>query len=110
MATVYAEGDVTAGGQTYRLAIDSDMVRDLVRRSGKKRKQILAAMLSGAGDVRLLRMVCHVALHRHHPTASINVAGDILTEDMAGLAAVITAGAAAWQPRGGQPVRGRMLH
>jgi len=110
MATVIAEGEVKAGGQTYRLCIQSDMVRELQRRTGWKPKKILAAMMAKEGDVSLLRLVCHVALQRHHPTASIDVAGDILAEDMAGLGAVILAGGGAWRPRGTQPGRRPTLH
>ncbi|WP_374374966.1 hypothetical protein [Tabrizicola sp.] len=110
MARVIAEGTVEAGGQTYRLCVDADMVANLQKRTGWKPKKILAAMMANEGDVNLLRLVCHVALQRHHPTASIEVAGDILTEDMAGFGAVIMAGAGAWKPRGGQPGRRPTLH
>lgn len=110
MASIVAEGTVKAGGKSYRLCIDSDMVRDLQKRTGWKPKKILAAMMEREGNVSLLRLVCHVALKKHHPAASLEVAGDILNEDMAGLGAVILAGAAAWRRPSGQHGRRPTLH
>ena len=97
MAEIIAEGTARAGGKTYRLAIESDMVKQLQRRTGWKPKKILKALLAKEGDLRLLRLVCHVALMRHHPTASIEEAGDIVSEDLAGLGSVIMAGASVWR-------------
>jgi hypothetical protein len=56
------------------------------------------------GSVLLIRKVCHAMLKRHHPEASLDVAGDILAEDMEALMAVI---AAAMPPTAkGQPGNG----
>lgn len=91
MARIIAEGTVKAGGNTYRLCVDSETMHRLSKSTGKKQKQLLRAMASGAGGVELLRHVCLALLARFHPNAGIEIAGDILTEDLGGLGAVIMA-------------------
>lgn len=110
MASVVASGTVEARGQVWRLSIESDMVWQLQKLTGLKPKRLLALMLSGAGDVSLMRQIVLVALQRHHPGTSIEVAGDIISEDLASVGALMIRGADAWRPKGTQPGRGPMLH
>ena len=93
-----AEGTAQARGQTWRLCIDSDFIGTLQRMTGKKPKAILRALYSMDGDLQLMRTVTHAMLRRHHPTAGIEVAGDLLSEDFAAVGAVIVSGSR--QPSG----------
>lgn len=109
-AEIIASGTVKAGGKVYRLAICSDMVRELQRRTGWKAKRVLRSLMAKDGDLRLMRLICHVALQRYHPGASIEVAGDIVTEDLAGLGAVIMACPGALPAPNGHQGHGPTLH
>jgi hypothetical protein len=39
----------------------------------------------------VLRTICHAMLRRHHPDATPEIAGDILSEDTAAVLAIINA-------------------
>lgn len=91
MARLLGEGEAKAGGATYRLRFDMNVLADLKDRTGLNPVQIMTGLQGDGGDVSLLRVVCHAMLKRHHPTEPIEVAGDILSEDMDSLMAIISA-------------------
>lgn len=91
MARLLGEGTAVAGGETWRLRFDMNVLADLKDRVGLNPVQIMTGLQGEGGDVSLLRVVCHAMLKRHHPEAPIEVAGDILSEDMDGLMAIISA-------------------
>lgn len=91
MARLLGEGEAKAGGETYRLRFDMNVLADLKDRTGLNPVQIMTGLQGDGGDVSLLRTVCHAMLKRHHPTAPIEVAGDILSEDMESLMGIISA-------------------
>lgn len=110
MAKVIAEGTARAGGSTWRLCIDSDFMPTLQKLTGRKPKQILRAMMAPAGDLALMRKVCLAMLKRHHPDAGIEVAGDIMAEDLPVVGAVIMAGSRAPSGLFGRQAGPRTLH
>lgn len=91
MARMLGEGSVTAGGQAYRLRFDMNVLADLEEQTGQKPVAIMASLQGEGGSVVMIRKVCHAMLKRYHPLCGIEVAGDILAEDLDGLMAVITA-------------------
>lgn len=91
MSRLRGEGTVTAEGQTYRLRFDMNVLADLQERTGKNASAIMEELQADGGSIQMLRVVCHEMLQRHHPGASIGIAGDILSEDVAGVMAVIQA-------------------
>ena len=100
VARLLGEGEATAGGEVFRLRFDMNVLADLKDRTGLNPVQIMTGLQGEGGDVSLLRVVCHAMLKRHHPTAAIEVAGDILSEDMDSLMAIISAALPA-QDQGG---------
>jgi hypothetical protein len=104
MARMLGEGSVKAAGQVYTLRFDMNVLADLEEETGLKPVKLMTSLQDEGGSVMLIRKVCHAMLKRHHPLATIDVAGDILAEDMEGLMAVITA---AMPPQAkGQPGNG----
>ena len=91
MARLLGEGEVKAGGETWRLRFDMNVLADLEEQTGLNPVQIMTALQGDGGSVKLLRTVCHAMLKRHHPDATIEVAGDILSEAMDQLMAIIGA-------------------
>jgi hypothetical protein len=91
MARILGEGEVTAGGETFRLRFDMNVLADLQETTGKTPVEIMSGLQDNSGSVVLLRTVCHAMLKRHHPEAPIEVAGDILSENMESLMAIISA-------------------
>jgi hypothetical protein len=91
MARMLGEGDVSAGGVAYRLRFDMNVLADLKDRTGLSPVKIMTGLQDDGGDVSLIRIVCHAMLKRYHPAEPIETAGDILSEDMDGLMAVIAA-------------------
>lgn len=91
MARLLGEGEVQAGGETYRLRFDMNVLADLQESTGKNPVKIMAALQDDGGSVALLRTVCHAMLKRHHPGVGVEIAGDILSEDMESLMKIISA-------------------
>lgn len=91
MAKLLGEGDCTAGGQTWHLRFDMNVLADLQEKTGLNPVAIMGGLQADGGDIALIRKVCHAMLKRYHPEATIDVAGDILSEDMESLMAIIMA-------------------
>lgn len=104
MARLLGEGSVTAGGQTYTLRFDMNVLADLEEQTGMKPVELMTSLQDEGGSVVVIRKVCHAMLKRYHSEAKIEVAGDILAEDMDGLMAIISA--ALPPPAKGQPGNG----
>lgn len=83
------EGDVSANGKTYRLRFDMNVLADLQDQLGKNPVAIMEQLQADGGDLALLRRVCRAMLQRHHPEADMVLAGDILSEGMDEVMAVI---------------------
>lgn len=91
MAKFLGEGDVTAGGKTWHLRFDMNVLADLEDRTGKNAVETLAELDGANPSMKTLRLVCHTMLSRHHPEAGVEVAGDILSEDMETFMSVLAA-------------------
>ena len=91
MARLLGDGEAKAGGETWRLRFDMNVLADLEETTGMNPVTIMSGLQDKGGSVKLLRTVCHAMLKRHHPDASIQVAGDILSEDLDSLMAIISA-------------------
>lgn len=91
MSRFLGEGEVTAGGQTWRLRLDMNVLADLEERTGRNPVELLAEMDKGNPSPSTLRKLCHAMLHRHHPEAGPEIAGDILSENTAQFLAVVMA-------------------
>lgn len=95
------EGEVAAGGKTYRLRFDMNVLADLEERTGRNPVELLGELDSKNPSPSTLRQVCHAMLQRHHPDAGLDVAGDILSEAMDRFLAVLMAAVP-----GGEAARG----
>lgn len=91
MAKFLGEGSVTAAGQEWHLRFDMNVLADLEETTKTKAVALLAELDGGDPSMKVLRQVCHAMLHRHHPEAPVTVAGDILSEDMDGFMAILSA-------------------
>lgn len=91
MAKFLGEGTVTAGGVEWHLRFDMNVLADLEERLGENPVAVLSALDGDNPSIKTLRVVCHAMLKRHHREAGMEVAGDILSEDMEGFMSIITA-------------------
>lgn len=91
MARMLGEGAVEAAGKSWRLRFDMNVLADLQERTGKTPVQVMSELQGEGGSVLMLRTVCHAMLKRHHPEAAIEVAGDILSENLDDLMKIIQA-------------------
>lgn len=91
MSRFLGEGTVQANGQAYRLRFDMSTLAEVEERTGRNPVEILAEMDGAAPSIATLRRLCHAMLLRHHPEASLETAGDILSEDMEGFMAIVQA-------------------
>ena len=85
------EGEVKADGKTWTLRFDMNVLANLERQTGKRAMQFLEDMDNGEAPIDTRRMICHAMLRKHHPEATIDDAGEILSEDMDGFMAVLQA-------------------
>jgi hypothetical protein len=84
------EGTVSANGKAYNLRFDMNVLADLEGRfPGRTAMQVLADLDGESPAIATVRQVCHAMLQRHHPDATIEDAGDILSEDMDALMGVV---------------------
>jgi hypothetical protein len=91
MARVLGDGEAKAGGKTWHLRFDMNVLADLQEETGKNPVQIMSELQDDGGSVVLARVVCHAMLKRFHPEATLQDAGDILSEDMDAMMTTITA-------------------
>lgn len=84
------EGEVKVDGKIWRLRFDFNVLADL-ETSGRRAGDVLAEIDGVMPSIGTLRMVCHLMLRRHHPDATLEDAGDILSEDAGAVMAVIRA-------------------
>ncbi len=75
------EGTAFADGKTWTLRFDMNTLGNLERELGRPAMAILEEMDNGKTPVDTRRMICHAMLHKYHPDATIDDAGEILSED-----------------------------
>ena len=83
------EATATAGGKTWTMRFDMNVLGNLERLMGKPAMSILEEMDKGQTPVETRRMICHQMLIRHQPQATMDDAGDILSEDAEAFFAVL---------------------
>jgi hypothetical protein len=83
------EGQVVAGGVTYRLRFDMNVLADLEERTGKNSVDVMKA-LDGGGSVKALREICHAMMMLHHPEATLLEAGNVISENLQAVMQIIT--------------------
>lgn len=91
MKRFIGEGVVEAGGQSYRLRFDMNVLGVIEELTGRNPVEVLSEMDGGKASIVTLRQLCHAMLMRHHPGASVETAGDLLSEDMEGVMAIVNA-------------------
>lgn len=91
MSRFLGEGRVVAGGETYLLRFDMNVLAEIEEETGRSSVEVLAEMDGGSPSIKTLRMMCRAMLMRHHPDATVQTAGDILSEDMDGFMKIVQA-------------------
>lgn len=91
MARVRGEGHVVVDGVTWRLRFDMNVLAELQEKTGQPIEVVLAELDKGPSAIATLRKVCHEMLLHDQPQATIRDAGAVLSEDLEGVMAVISA-------------------
>lgn len=102
------KGEITVahGGETYTLRCDFNAMCDFEEATGQDALAAFQAMEQGGGSIRLLRAMLHACLRRNHPEATVELAGDILSEDVEVVVRLIQASAPD-QPAGAEAAGGK---
>lgn len=87
------KGKVTTSveGQEYTLVLDFNAMAEFEDRHGKNALDVLQAMEQGKGSAKDMRALVHVCLLTHQPDATLEEAGDILSEDPGVIARLVAA-------------------
>lgn len=83
MSGMRGEVEVVLDGTTYRLVMDFNALAAFEEAAGLNVFDFFDGLVrdGGAPPARMMRMLLHATLSRHHPDASMELAGDILSED-----------------------------
>lgn len=68
-------------GQKYTLRLDYNAIAEFEDMSGKKAFDVFKDFEAGSPAFRDLRLLIQAALLRHHPDATLILAGDIVSND-----------------------------
>jgi hypothetical protein len=97
-------GQVAASvdGQDYTLVLDWNALARFETLTSKNAMDVIQA--GGSMSFNDTRAIVWAAMHRHHPDATLEDAGDLLSEDMGLVAALINAASPAASGNGKAPV------
>lgn len=76
------EAEAVLDGRSFRLVLDFNAMCELEDMTGRTAPEIMAEFDAGKVSFKSLRAVCLAALRRHHPEATPQDAGDLLSADM----------------------------
>lgn len=87
------EVDVTVDGKAYRLRFDFNAMCEFEDRTGKDAMTAVEAVETGQLGIRDLRVLALVCMLRHHPDATLQEAGDLMSNDIDAVMKVLLAAA-----------------
>ncbi|MBR9893331.1 hypothetical protein GYB14_16655 [bacterium] len=85
------EADVTVDGKSYKLRFDFNTMCWFTDRTGKDAIKAMAGAESGDLDLRDMRVLMQCCLLHHSPDATLQEAGNVLSQDFGALLRVIQA-------------------
>ncbi|WP_353472325.1 hypothetical protein PVT71_13615 [Salipiger sp. H15] len=89
------EVDVTVDGKAYKLRFDFNAMCEFEDHSGKDAMQAFEAVEAGKIGIRDLRLLTLACMLRHHPEATLQEAGDLISHDLSAVMKVMRAAAPA---------------
>lgn len=95
------------GARDFTLRMDMNAMCEFEDATGQSAIDAFQQAEKGKGGIKMLRHIVFAALKRHHPDASLQDAGDILSEDphvvLALMAATAPEGKAGGKPKAKRP-------
>jgi hypothetical protein len=85
----FGEVDVEAAGVTYKLRMDFNAMCEFEDITGVNAMDAFAAFEKGNISVKNMRAMMYAFLKRHQPNVTLDEAGEILSENMGALEAVV---------------------
>lgn len=87
----FGEVEVKVGDQTYKLRMDFNAMCEFEDVTGINAMDAFADFEKGNISVKSMRAMMYAFLKRHHPEITLEQAGEVLSENMGALEAVISA-------------------
>lgn len=88
---VRGEATATVDGRSYTLVLDYNAISGFEEATDQSWMLFAGRFESGTARVGDMRHLAHQALLRHHPDATLQLAGDVMSEDMDALTNCIAA-------------------
>lgn len=107
MNNLKGEGSLLVDGCQWTLCLDFNALCCLEDALGKSAMEFFSDFEGGRfPSMRELRQLCYVMLQRHHPDATLEDAGDIMSSDTAGVLRIMNS-ALPDEPEGGRRAPGK---
>ncbi|NRB17724.1 MAG: hypothetical protein HRU33_09210 [Rhodobacteraceae bacterium] len=85
------EASITIGAKTWTLVCDFNAMAEFEEATGKDAMNAFEKAEEGGVSIADLRHMVHAFLKQHHPEATLQDAGNIMSEDVAIVASVLAA-------------------
>lgn len=75
------EVGINVDGEDYTLVMDMNVMAEVEDTFGDKIEAVLETVENGKAPIKTLRALAHLMLQPRHPGATLETAGDVLSED-----------------------------